>query len=180
VVKRSQLIKIIKEELTQVLLEQQSDADVIDSQIRKRSMAVFRDLVDVGVPTEKAKEAALAANRAAYAAKDTSKIPGIMAKIQSDAHLAHIGVNNKIPGDRSSSSTKRNSLPTSAITKLDQSAEAGQDEKERAVQVLQIVSPETSKTSIHITGKGQTMKINGIKIPPKYVSYILKGGPLPK
>ena len=116
--KKSRIVNIIKEEISSVLSEQQSDVDKVASQIKQRAMAVFKDLAAAGVPKDKAKEAALAAQRAAFEAEDTSKIPGIMAKIQSDAHLAHIGVNNKMPGDQEDQPSPDTQSPSAPIKRV--------------------------------------------------------------
>ena len=65
-------------------------------------MNIYKDLLDAGLPKKDAKNAAFAAQKAALEAEDTSRIPAIMMKIQSDAHQAHIGVNNTLPGDEDS------------------------------------------------------------------------------
>ena len=178
--KRSDIVKIIKEEISNTLKEQEG-VDKVEAQIKQRVMQAFKDLLAVGLPRAQAKAAAMKAHTAAYNAKDTSKIPGIIARIQSDAHLAHIGVSNKMPEDPSSSALKAKSpLSTRARTKLDKRGAGAQEQMDRAQQVLKIVSPNTPADTISMTGRGQKMELNGVKIPPKYVAYVISGGPLPK
>ena len=60
---------------------------------------------------------------------------------------------------------------------------------ERAQQVLHIISPKT-RPSMRIemtvesqpraTPEGQNMKLNGVQVPPKFIDFILNGGPRPK
>ena len=64
--------------------------------------------------------------------------------------------------------------------KISSRADSAYGELERSQEVLKIISPRTPADTIRMTGSGQNMQLNGVKVPPKYIPYILKGGELPK
>lgn len=116
--KKAQLIKIIKEEISNVMLEKSSEVDDMESNIKKLTMKMFKALVDAGVPKDAARKAALDTQDLAFAKKNTSEIPALYAQAQKQAQLKHIGVNNKTPTGSSSAKPAAAKTPSEPKLKL--------------------------------------------------------------